>query len=143
MKKGCVKNMRLLIDANILLDVLANRQPYVKESELVWKLCETKQADGSISAITFANLIYVMRKHLDPEKIENMLEAIEMIFRIEDLTANDLRDAAACHWKNYEDAIQSVIASRINAEYIVTRNAKDYQQSSVPALPPREILLRI
>ncbi len=135
--------MKLLIDANILLDVLNNRQPHVKESELVWKLCETRQVDGSISAITFANLIYVMRKHLDPAKIENTLKTIGMIFHIEELTANDLRAAAACRWKDYEDAIQSVTASRINAEYIVTRNVKDYQQSSVPALTPGEILLRI
>ena len=47
--------MVLLIDANIILDVLLNRPEFVKESSLVWKLCETEQAKGYISALTFAN----------------------------------------------------------------------------------------
>lgn len=36
------KNMILLIDANIILDVLANRKEFVAESSKVWKLCEIK-----------------------------------------------------------------------------------------------------
>ena len=59
--------MVLLIDANIILDVLLNRPEFVKESSLVWKLCETEQAKGYISALTFANLVYIMRKQLTPE----------------------------------------------------------------------------
>ena len=58
--------MVLLIDANIILDVLLNRPEFVKESSLVWKLCETEQAKGYISALTFANLVYIMRKQLTP-----------------------------------------------------------------------------
>ncbi|MGN1404857.1 MAG: PIN domain-containing protein [Erysipelotrichaceae bacterium] len=33
--------MVLLIDTNVLLDVLMKRQEFVKDSSLVWKLCET------------------------------------------------------------------------------------------------------
>ena len=59
--------MKLLIDANVLLDVLQNRAGFVEDSSLVWKLCETGQAEGIVSALTFANLVYVMRKELAPE----------------------------------------------------------------------------
>ena len=50
--------MVLLIDANIILDVLLNRQEFVKDSSMVWKLCETGKAKGYVSALTFANLVY-------------------------------------------------------------------------------------
>ena len=49
--------MILLIDANILLDVLMNRQDFVKDSSMIWKLCETNQAKGYISVLTIANLM--------------------------------------------------------------------------------------
>lgn len=62
--------MKLLIDANILLDVLQNREPYVQASSIIWKLCETEKATGYISALTFANLVYIMRKELDPKKLK-------------------------------------------------------------------------
>lgn len=47
--------MKLLIDANILLDVLQKREPYVLDSSVIWKLCETEKAKGYVSVLTFAN----------------------------------------------------------------------------------------
>ena len=89
--------MVLLIDANIVLDVLLNRPEFVKESSLVWKLCETEQAKGYISALTFANLVYIMRKQLTPEKIEDVLQRLGLIFEFADLTSADVSKAAALH----------------------------------------------
>ncbi len=135
--------MRCLIDANVLLDVLANREPFVEDSSKIWKLCETQQLDGYISALTFADLVYVLRKELDPQKIENVLNSLKLIFTFTELNEKDLSDAAALKWNDYEDAIQSVTASRIKADCIITRNVKDFKNSSVTAFTPSEILTRI
>ena len=67
-QKGWLKSMRLLIDANVILDVLQNREPHVKDSSVIWKLCETRQAEGFISALTFANLVYIMRRQVSAVK---------------------------------------------------------------------------
>ena len=40
--------MVLLIDANIILDVLMNRQEFVKDFSMIWKLCETEKAKGYV-----------------------------------------------------------------------------------------------
>ena len=135
--------MRCLIDANVLLDVLANREPFVEDSSKIWKLCETRQLDGCISALTFADLVYVLRKELDPQKIESVLNSLKLIFTFTELNEKDLSDAAALKWNDYEDAIQSVTASRIKADCIITRNVKDFKNSSVTAFTPSEILTRI
>ena len=61
--------MKLLIDGNILLDVLQRRIPYFEDSVRLWKICETKQAEGYVSALTFANLVYLeQRKNLEKVK---------------------------------------------------------------------------
>ena len=129
--------MVLLIDANIILDVLLNRPEFVKESSLVWKLCETEQAKGYISALTFANLVYIMRKQLTPEKIEDVLQRLGLIFEFADLTSADVSKA------DFEDAVQSVTAERIHANYIITRNVRDFTKSSVMAFTPAELLARV
>ncbi len=67
--------MKLLIDANILLDVLQNREPHVQASSVIWKLCETEKVKAYVSALTFADLVYIMRKELDPKKIEETLKS--------------------------------------------------------------------
>lgn len=135
--------MKLLIDANILLDVLQNREPFVRLSSVIWKLCETGQAKGYISALTFANLIYIMRRELEPDKIEQVFRALTLIFEFTDLSASDLSRAAELKWNDFEDAVQSITAERIHADYIITRNVKDFVKSKVTAFTPSELLARL
>ena len=135
--------MVLLIDANIILDVLLNRPDYVKDSAMIWKLCETEQMKGYVSTLTFANLVYIMRKQLDPEKIEDVFHKLNLIFEFADFSVSDLTHAADLNWKNFEYAVQSVIAERIHADYIITRNVRDFSKSRVMAFTPPELLARI
>lgn len=135
--------MKLLIDANILLDVLQNREPHVQASSVIWKLCETEKAKGYVSALTFANLVYIMRKELDPKKIEETLKALSLIFEFADFNVSDLTHAAELEWDDFEDAVQSVTAERVHADYIITRNVRDFAKSKVVAFTPSELIARI
>ena len=135
--------MVLLIDANIILDVLLNRPEFVKDSALIWKLCETERAKGYVSALTFANLVYIMRKQLDPEKIKEVYQKLSLIFEFADFSVSDLTHATELNWKDFEDAVQSVTAERIHADYIITRNVRDFSKSRVVAFTPSELLARI
>ena len=135
--------MVLLIDANIILDVLLNRPDYVKDSAMIWKLCETEQMKGYVSTLTFANLVYIMRKQLDPEKIEDVFHKLNLIFEFADFSVSDLTHAAELNWKDFEDAVQSVTAERIHADYIITRNVRDFSKSRVMAFTPSGLLARI
>ena len=135
--------MVLLIDANIILDVLLNRPDFVKDSAMIWKLCETEQMKGYVSTLTFANLVYIMRKQLDQEKIEDVFHKLNLIFEFADFSVSDLTHAAELNWKDFEDAVQSVTAERIHADYIITRNVRDFSKSRVMAFTPSELLARI
>jgi predicted nucleic acid-binding protein len=135
--------MRLLIDANIILDVLQNRAEFVEASSLIWKLCETDRATGYVSTLTFANLVYIMRKELAPDKIEEVFQKLNLIFEFADFNSEDLSKAAQLKWKDFEDAVQSVTAERIRADYIITRNVRDFADSRVVAYTPSELLARI
>jgi PIN domain len=135
--------MKLLIDANILLDVLQNREGFVKDSAIIWKLCETEKAEGYVSVLTFANLVYIMRKEMNPIKIREVLNQLSLIFEVTELTAADLTRAAELQLSDFEDAVQSVTAQKVHADYIVTRNVRDFTKSRVIAFTPSELLARI
>lgn len=135
--------MRLLIDANILLDVLMKRGSHYRNSSLIWKLCESDLVTGYVSALTIANLVYIMRKELDPETTDDIIRKLGLIFNITDLLEADIMKAAGYHWKDYEDALQSVIAQRLQTKFIITRNIDDFENSSVKAITTAEFLDRI
>lgn len=81
-----------------------------------------------------------MRKQLDSAKIIDSLNSLSELFKFRDLKFDDLQNAASLNWKDFEDAIQFVTAERVNADYIITRNTKDFQNSKIPALTPNEFL---
>ena len=135
--------MRLLIDGNIILDILQNREPHVADSAKIWKLCETDQMEGYVSGLTFSNLVYIMRKELNPEKINEVFKTLGLIFRFTDLTVSDMAKAAEMQWDDFEDALQAATAERIHADNIITRNVKDFKQSRIVAFTPTEFLTRL
>ena len=132
--------MKLLIDTNVILDVLCNRPEFVEDASKIFKLCEIKKVDGYISALSVPNIVSIMRKELDSAKIKEILEKLSLIFTIVDLKAEDIKKAANLDYKDYEDALQSICAKRIKANYIVTRNIKGYSNSPITAIKPSELL---
>ena len=132
--------MRLMIDTNVLIDVLQDRKLFSDDSALVWKLCESCAAEGYISSLSFANMTYVLRKQIDKESVAEMMKDISLIFSFADFNQSILYKAAKYQWDDYEDAIQAATAVMISADYIVTRNTKDYRRSDIPAITPAELL---
>ena len=135
--------MILLIDAIVLLDVTMKREEFVKDSSVIWKLCETGKVKGYVSSLTIASIVDIMQKEMDPQKIEEVLSMLSMIFEFTDLCVSDIQQAARMQWNDYEDAIQSATAQRIHADFIITRNIKDFAKSKILAFTPAELLARI
>ena len=69
-----------------------------------------------------SNMMYVMRNQLTPDQIEEVFRKLSLIF---------------------EFAVQSATAESIHADYIMTRNLKDFTKSKVIAFTPTELLTRI
>ena len=97
--------MKILVDTNVILDVLCNRPEFVEASSKVWKYCEVDQLEGYISALSVPNIVYILRKELTPQKTEQLIQQITMIFKVVDLKSTDLKAAAEMFSSDYEDAI--------------------------------------
>lgn len=135
--------MKVLIDTNVILDVLCNRTDFVEESSKIWKYCEVDKIEGYISALSIPNIVYILRKELTPQKTQQIIQQIMMIFSVIDLKSSDLKNAAEMLSDDFEDAVQMCCANRIKADYIVTRNIRDFKNSKIIALKPSELLERI
>ena len=116
--------MKVLIDTNVILDVLCNRKMFVEDSLKIFKLSETRQIDGYISALSIANIIYIMRKELSHINVKKILDMLSHIFNIIELNEQELMEACNLQFNDYEDGIHCNQASRIKADYIITRNIK-------------------
>lgn len=132
--------MKILIDTNVILDVLIDRKDFAEPAQKIFKLCEVKKVEGFISALSIPNIVYIMRKELDRDKIKNILNKLTLIFNVADLKSDDLITASEMDFNDYEDAVHCAQAMRIKADYIVTRNVKDFDKSKIPVITPQEFI---
>lgn len=135
--------MKVLIDTNVILDVLYKRENFYKDSLNVWKLCETKQIDGYISALSIPNIVYVLRSELDFDKTLEIIKIISLVFNIYDLKEDIIMEAAEHKYNDYEDALQTITAEKLKCKCIITRNVKDFKESKILAIKPSEFIERL
>ena len=77
---------------------------------------------GYISTLTYANMMYVMRKQLTPDQIEEVFRKLNLIFEFADFSPAVLERAVNMKWKDFGDAVQSATAESVHADYIITRH---------------------
>lgn len=133
--------MRLFLDTNVLLDVLAGRQPWVHDSATVLSLLESDDFVGVVAAHSITTLDYLCVKELGREQATAALVALLKLVSVAPLDQETILKAIALGWRDFEDAIQMLSAAEANADYLVTRNASDFKASPVPVMSPSELLV--
>ena len=132
--------MKIFIDTNVIIDVLAQRQEFYKASLQAFKMCEVGKDKGFISALSLANIMYICRKALSKDALQNAMQSLMQIFDVIPLTQKEIGKALSMDFSDYEDALQTLSAQNIKADYIITRNIKDFINSPIPAITPENFL---
>ncbi len=132
--------MRCLIDTNIIIDVLAQRQPFFRDSERVLTAAYMARIDGLITPGTFSDIAYILRHDLSPAELRPKLLGLLDIVRIASLDNTHLALALQSNLPDIEDSIQIYSAAYMKADYVVTRNQEHFIDSPVPAILPEDLL---
>ncbi len=132
--------MRLLLDTNVVLDVLAARQEWLEESAAVLGLVEAGEAEGRVAAHTVTTLEYLLKRHLSAARASAVLVDLLEVVRAVSVDHERLLEALSLGWPDFEDAVQAVCAVAAGADYIVTRNPTDFKAVTIPAVTPAELL---
>lgn len=136
--------MRLMLDSNVFLDVLLERELFVEDSCDVLSLCEDHKVDGFVSASAITDIFYIVRKYTHNMEIAyKAIGKVLDIVKVADVTNGDVLEAYQRGGHDFEDALVAVCAASANCSYIITRNKKDFEEFNVPAVSPAEFLNEI
>ena len=132
-----MKSMVLLIDTNVLLNYLTNRDAmYSQQSCDIVRLCATGECIGYIAFHTLPTIWYVLRKWDDCKRRQSLKDLCE-IFTVASATQSEILDAIENNsFSDFEDCLQDKCAKDIGADYIITCNIRDFENSEVPAVTP-------
>ena len=136
--------MVVLGDTNIIIDALANREPYADNAKKILEKCAAREVTGILAAHSIPNMFYIFRKNFSQDERRFLLKNLCNIFKISDLNAKKILAALENEkFVDFEDCLQEECAVESMADYIVTRNPADFANSRVKVILPEEFLKKL
>lgn len=137
-----MKNMCILIDTNIILDLIQDREPYSKNASRIINSCITGENIGYIASHTLVDLFFILRKDKNIKERKYLILNLCHFFNI--ILEESKYFVSFCYnqdWNDLEDGLQMKCAEAENLDYIVTRDKKNgFKNSPVQTIDTEDFL---
>jgi predicted nucleic acid-binding protein len=140
--------MRVLLDTNVIVDVLQQREPWFADGQKIFYAIANKQITGCITAKEAADIHFFSRKQFTGQenvdvKARQVMTKLYALFELIDTLGIDCQNAIAIENNDYEDAIMIESAVRSGLDCIVTRNPEHFKPSPIPVYSPSEFVQKL
>ena len=132
--------MRVIVDTNVVLDVLLNREPFVKAAVDVFCLVEESRIDAFLCATTITTIDYLLTQFLPASKARDTLRRLISLFEIATVNRPVIERAIGSKIRDFEDAVLDESGQMAGVDSVVTRNTKDFAGSTLNVFDPNEFL---
>jgi predicted nucleic acid-binding protein len=134
---------RIFLDTNVILDLLGERVPFFDSIAKVATLGDQKKLTLIVSPLSFTTIDYVLNKYETSESVLNKLRKFKIICEVCQVNEETIDKALNSNFKDFEDATQYFTALQSNCSIIITRNGKDFKNSTIPIMTAEEYLSSI
>ena len=129
-----------MVDTNVVLDVLLDRQPFAKSAARIFAFVEESKIEGFLCATTVTTVDYLLGQALAPAKARQALRQLLHLFEIAPVNRPVLEQALQSRISDFEDAVLEQSARLVGADAIATRNVRDFEKSSVTVFDPVDLI---
>ena len=131
---------RLFLDTNVMLDLLGERIPFYDSVAKIATLADKGQISLVVSAMSYATVSYFLTKFENKEKSKDKLRKFKVISEVSDLNEQIIEKGLNSDFTDFEDSLQYFSALSSDCSILITRNCKDFKNSSIPIMTPDEYL---
>jgi predicted nucleic acid-binding protein len=123
--------MKVLLDTNIIMDALQERQPFDVQAKEILRLAQSGAITAMFTANAAADIFYLFSKARDIESARAALEFLLNRYGAVDVSHTDCVNALQIPYDDFEDALAVVCAVKMQADFIITRDM-DFLKASLP-----------
>jgi len=128
------------VDTNVVLDVLLARAPWDAEGALLLDAIARGRAAGYVAAHTLTTIHSIVERATNRTAAVTALGDLLLLVDVVPLDAQDFQRALALGLRDYEDAVQVAACLRVGADFLVTRNPRDFKGAPVTTRSAGEVL---
>ena len=131
---------KVFVDTDIIYDLLAKRDPFYLAAAQLFTLADEGKVQIYISALSLANLHYLITKQRSEEEAKEILRKFKVLVHIAPLNDKIIDLALNSEFSDFEDAIQYFSALQNEIEVLLTRNLKDYKKAQITVLTAQDFI---
>jgi len=135
--------VKILIDTNIIIDNALEREPFWNASEQVLSLIEKGTIAGYISASTFSDLYYIIRKARGRDWTLTYLKQLITFCQIATVNQAAIIMAFTTNFQDFEDSIQYSTSVVNKLDAIITRNPQDFPIITPRIITPEQLIAEL
>ena len=133
--------MNVFLDTNLLLDIMERRETFLMTALNVFDAGMRGRIEMYATSLTFANCMYVAKKHVGYEKALEGLRFFKKYIKIAPMDDGQCQRALNNNMPDFEDMLQFEAARAAECDVIVTRDTnRHFPIGSLPVLPPERFL---
>ena len=133
----------MIIDTNVVLDVLLEREPFVKPAVEIFCLVEDSRINAFLCPTTITTIDYLLSQSLPASKARGALHQLISLFEIATVNRPVIERALGRKIPDFEDAVLVEAGRMAGVDSIITRNAKDFRGSALKIFDPGEFLAQL
>ena len=134
---------KIFIDCDVTIDFISVRDPYYENAADIFLPIQNKEYDGYISSLSFSHISYFLRKYVKFSETISRMKDLRKLVKVCNVDSLVIDQSLDSKFSDFEDALQYHSALSVKADYIITRNAKDFKHSKIKVLSPKEFLSKL
>lgn len=131
---------RLLLDLNVFLDVILDRQPDADVAAALWAAIERGEGEGMVPAHGVTTIFYLLEKAKGAAFARAGVEDLVRVFDVAPVTDEVVKRALTFAWPDFEDAVCAAAAEASDCDALVTRDPAGYPDPPLPVIDPAAAL---
>jgi predicted nucleic acid-binding protein len=131
---------KVIIDLNVVLDVLQEREPFYEASASLLAAVETGKVEGYLAAHSVTTLFYLIQKSKSSADARAMVTNLLQFLKVAPVDQSTIEQSLNLDYRDFEYAVQMITAIQCKADYLITRNIKDYKPALLPVIQPVDFL---
>jgi predicted nucleic acid-binding protein len=131
--------MRVLIDTNVVLDFLQEREPFWEGAARLFEWIDAGEIEGFIAATTITNIYYIVRKAAGVVVAQDAIAQILTDLTIATVNRDVLEQAISLQFADFEDAVQYACGVIYGVDAIVTRDKSGFMNATIPVVLPENL----
>ena len=132
--------MKVFLDTNVILDFYDSNRGHYMPTAIVFDLAIKGEIQLAVCAQSFITAFYLLRKVYDKDELYRSMKSLFKLCQISSVDKQIIEKALLREGYDFEDTVQYFSSKTIDADIILTRDNKGFNEYNIRHITAEEFL---